>query len=70
MMGGGVKTKPMTLDCTALCQPMRGLVSLSKLSAAQLRPHPYWASMAYYDCTLWRLRGMGKTTFLVRLKVK
>ena len=28
--------KPMPLGCTALCRPMRGLISLSKLSAAQL----------------------------------
>ena len=35
--------KPMPLGCTALCRPMRGLISLSKLSAAQLWPHPHWA---------------------------
>ena len=35
----------MPLGCTTLCRPMRGLVSLSKLSRAKLRPHPYWESM-------------------------
>ena len=34
----GDKSKPMPLGCTALCRPMRGL---SKISRAQLRPHPY-----------------------------
>ena len=33
------------LSCTALCQPMRWLISLSKLCTVQLRPHPYWESM-------------------------
>ena len=34
--------KPMPLGCTALCRPMRGLISLSKLSTAQhiLTEHP------------------------------
>ena len=36
-----VLPKPMPLGCTALCQPLRGIISLSKLSTAQLRPHPY-----------------------------
>ena len=44
IQGEGVYIKPMPLGCTALCRPMRGLISLSKLSIAQLRPHPYWAS--------------------------
>ena len=33
------------LSFTALYRPMRWINSLSKLSTAQLRPHPYWASM-------------------------
>ena len=48
---GWVMSKPMPLGCTALCRPMRGLVSLSKLSTAQLRPHPYWA-LGYIKCNL------------------
>ena len=43
--GMSIQAKPMPLGCTALCRPMRWLVSQSKLSTAQLRPHPYWASM-------------------------
>ena len=36
-----VLSKPMSLGCTALCQQMRGLISLRKFSTAQLRPHLY-----------------------------
>ena len=39
------------LSCTVLCRPMRWLISLSKLSTVQLRPHPYWESMVYTDST-------------------
>ena len=53
------------LSCTALCQPMRWLVSLSKLSTLQLRPHPYWESMVhsafqpnlFHSRTLWNIRS-------------
>ena len=38
-VGGGSK-QASGLSCTALCRPMRWLVSLSKLCTAQLRPHP------------------------------
>ena len=42
-----IKNHAHTLSCTALCRQMRWLVSLSKLSTVQLRPHPYWESMAH-----------------------
>ena len=43
-MTPGINPIYATLEKSTLCQPMRGLVSLSKLSTAQLRPHPYWVS--------------------------
>ena len=38
------KNQASGLSCTALCRPMRWLVSLSQLCTAQLRPHPYRVS--------------------------
>ena len=42
---GGSCPHAHALSCTALCRPMRWLVSLSKLSTVQPRPYPYWECM-------------------------
>ena len=60
---GGSLIKPMPLGCTAICRPMTGLVSLSKFSTAQLRPHPYWASNVIFLFT-WA-RRVSIRTFMV-----